>query len=92
MDAYRIVFIYLVLVNTAALVLYGADKLRAKRGRWRIPEARLLWAAALGGSVGALAGMLLFRHKIRKPKFFLGVPLLLAAQLALTWFLTRSLY
>lgn len=91
MGIYRIAWIYLGIVNAAALALFGADKRRAKKARWRVPEARLLLIAALGGSVGALAGMLLFRHKIRKPRFAVGVPLILAAQLALVWFLSHVL-
>ena len=63
-----------------------ADKLKAKRGAWRIPEATLLGVAAIGGSIGALAGMYTFRHKTRHIKFTLGIPLILIAQIALaTW-------
>lgn len=69
------------LINLAALLLCAADKLRAKKGRWRIPEDTLLLSALLGGSAGLLAGMLLFRHKTKHKKFTLLVPLLLALQL-----------
>ncbi|MGI6201230.1 MAG: DUF1294 domain-containing protein [Christensenellales bacterium] len=68
------------LVGFAAM---GVDKARAKRGAWRISEARLMAVAALLGAPGVLLGMLTFRHKIRHPKFRFGVPLLLAAQIAL---------
>ncbi|MDD4850446.1 MAG: DUF1294 domain-containing protein [Gemmiger sp.] len=78
---------YLLAINVVAFILYGADKQRAKQGAWRIPERVLLGVAALGGSVGALGGMYTFRHKTRHPKFTLGVPLLLAAQLAALWLL-----
>ena len=74
---------YLVLVNAAALALMLADKQKAKQNEWRIPEARLMWAAALGGSIGCLLSMYLFRHKTRHLKFTVGIPLLLAAQIAL---------
>ena len=77
MTAYTIILIYLELVNLAAFALYGIDKRRAKRGKWRVPEATLLLIAVIGGSVGALAGMYLFRHKTRKPKFSVGVPVIL---------------
>lgn len=80
MTAYTIILIYLELVNLAAFALYGIDKRRAKRGKWRIPEATLLLIAVIGGSVGALAGMYLFRHKTRKPKFSVGVPVILGMQ------------
>ena len=57
-----------------------ADKQKAKRGRWRIPESTLLTVALMGGSIGSMAGMYLFRHKTRHLKFSLGLPLILAAQ------------
>ena len=80
MTVYAIIFLYLELVNLAAFALYGIDKRRAKRGKWRVPEATLLLIAVIGGSVGALAGMYLFRHKTRKPKFSVGVPVILGMQ------------
>lgn len=61
-----------------------ADKEKARRGRWRIPEATLMGVAALGGSIGSLAGMYAVRHKTRHRKFTLGIPLLLLAQLLLS--------
>lgn len=82
MTVYAIIFLYLELVNLAAFALYGIDKRRAKRGKWRVPEAALLLIAVIGGSVGALAGMYLFRHKTRKPRFSVGVPVILAMQVA----------
>lgn len=69
--------IYLMLMNLEAFILFGVDKRRAIQNRWRISEAKLLLSAALGGSLGALAGMQLFHHKTRKPKFAIGIPLLL---------------
>lgn len=75
--------IYLVLVNAAAFTLMLADKLKAKKGSWRISEKTLLTVAAVGGSVGAIAGMYLFRHKTRHLKFTLGLPLILVMQLLL---------
>ena len=56
------------------------DKWKAKKNRWRVRESTLLTVAALGGSIGSLAGMYLFRHKTQHLKFTLGVPLILAAQ------------
>lgn len=78
----KILRLYLLLINAAAFLLMLADKRKARRGAWRIPEKTLLSAAALGGSVGAIAGMYLFRHKTKHPKFYIGLPLILAAQLA----------
>jgi uncharacterized membrane protein YsdA (DUF1294 family) len=60
-----------------------ADKLKAKRGAWRIPEATLMGIAAVGGSIGALIGMYCFRHKTRHLKFALGLPLILCLQIGL---------
>ena len=68
---------YLLIMNFLTWVIYGLDKGRAKSGKWRIPERTLLILAAIGGSVGALIGMLMFRHKTRKAKFVILVPVLL---------------
>ncbi len=82
--------IWLVLANLLALLLYGLDKRKAKKGAWRIPERTLFLLAALGGSPGAICGMLLFRHKTLKTRFRIGLPLILLAQLALAfWLLIR---
>lgn len=75
--------LYLLLINAAAFVLMLADKLKARKNRWRIPERTLLLSAALGGSVGALVGMYMFRHKTKHLKFTVGIPLILAAQIFL---------
>lgn len=75
-------FYYLVAINVLTFVIYGADKWKARRGRWRIPESALLWFAVLGGSVGALSAMWLFRHKTKHNKFRYGVPMILAVQVA----------
>ena len=82
----QIVITYLVLINAAAFVLMLADKQKARRGAWRIPEATLLGVAILGGSIGAIAGMQLFRHKTQHWKFKLGLPLILAVQIGLVLF------
>lgn len=73
-------FYYLVAVNVVTFVFYGLDKWKARRGRWRIPEAALLWLAVLGGSPAALLAMWLFRHKTKHNKFRYGVPAILAVQ------------
>lgn len=72
---------YLLIINAAAFLLMLADKHRARKKLWRVPEATLMLFAILGGSVGILAGMYTVRHKTRKPKFYIGVPVILAAQL-----------
>lgn len=75
----RYLMYYLIIINIAAWIMYRLDKWKAKSGAWRIPERTLLLTALAGGSVGALAGMLLFHHKTRKPKFMIGVPVMFAA-------------
>lgn len=69
--------------NLLVMALYGADKRRAVRGRWRIPEKTLLLAAFLYGGLGALAGMRMFRHKTKHRLFTILVPLALFLQAAL---------
>lgn len=82
--------LYLLLVNAIGFLLMLIDKQKAKRGRWRIPEATLMGVAALGGSIGSLLGMYTFRHKTRHIKFTLGIPVILIAQIAAAvYFLTR---
>lgn len=73
---------YLCAVNVITFLLYGLDKQKAIHRKWRIPESVLLTAAVIGGSAGAFFGMRLFRHKIRKPKFYIGIPVLLVLQAA----------
>ena len=81
--------IYLLIVNVLTFIVYGVDKWKAHRGRWRVPEASLLGLTALGGSVGAWLAMQLFRHKTQKKKFRYGVPAILVLQLvALLLFLS----
>ena len=81
MDQVFLLQIILITINVVSLAVFGVDKLKSKRGSWRIPEARLLLVAFFA-PFGALAGMLLFRHKIRKAKFLL-VPLFLLIQVLL---------
>lgn len=72
------------ILNLISFALYGADKLKAIRGKWRIPEATLLWSAALGGAFGAFLGMRLFRHKTKHMIFIVVVTLSLVIQTLLT--------
>ena len=80
--------VWLLSVNLAAFALMGADKYRAKRNLWRIPEKTLFTVAFLGGTPGAILGMRLFHHKTRHRHFRYGLPVLLAVQLAAAgWYL-----
>ena len=76
----KLLLYYLLIINALGFLLMLVDKWKARKNRWRVRESTLLLVAALGGSVGSLAGMYLFRHKTRHLKFTLGIPLILAAQ------------
>ena len=76
----------LIVVNVVTFVVYGIDKWKAMKGRWRISEFTLLLLAVIGGSIGALLGMRVWHHKTKHLKFKYGVPLILLAQLALLYF------
>ena len=82
--------VYLAAINLATFIVYGADKRRARKGKWRVPEKTLLLLPLLGGSVGALLGMRVFHHKTRHWYFVWGIPAILLAQIALAvWLLTK---
>lgn len=83
----KYVIIYLLIINVVTFLLYGFDKWRAKRDKWRVPEKTLLLMAAIGGSIGAFAGMQVFRHKTKHLKFVIGVPVIFILQVALVWFI-----
>lgn len=85
-----ILLIYLAIINVITFFVYGIDKWKAKRAKWRIPESTLLGMAALGGSIGAWLGMKTWHHKTRHKKFMFGIPLILCAQIALLiWFISK---
>lgn len=82
--------VWLIAINLVTFAVYGADKRRARRGAWRVPEKTLFLLPLLGGSVGALLGMRVFRHKTKHWYFVWGVPAILLAQMALAvWLLRR---
>ncbi len=80
---------YLIVINLVTLFAFIIDKKKAKRSKWRIPEATLLGLAVLGGSIGALLGMRLWRHKTLHNKFRFGIPLIFLVQLAIAFFLLK---
>lgn len=73
---------YLVVMNAAGFAVMGLDKKRAKAHAWRIPERTLFLLSALGGSIGTWAGMYAFRHKTKRWYFVVGMPAILAVQIA----------
>lgn len=84
------IIIYIIAINVVAFIVFGFDKLRARQKKWRIPEATLLLLAVVGGSIGAWAGMLVWRHKTMHHKFKYGVPVILILQLAIvTWIIYK---
>jgi len=79
----KILIFYLIIMNILSFSVYAADKKKAQRHKWRVPEAQLIMLAVVGGSIGALLAMYLLRHKTKHAKFTIGVPLILAAQILL---------
>ena len=78
----KVLLAYLALINLLTFVFYGVDKRRAKKGAWRISEKTLLLLPLLGGSIGGILGMQVFRHKTKHWYFQFGVPAVLILQLA----------
>ena len=74
---------YLAAINVIAFMVYGIDKLKAKKGKWRIPEATLLLLAIVSGSIGAWCGMKVWHHKTMHKKFRYGIPLIIVVQIGL---------
>ena len=87
----KALYAYLAAANVITALLYGADKAKARRGAWRIPERVLLGCGICGGALGALLGMRLFHHKTRHWYFRAGFPLLFLFQALLLFFLWRWL-
>lgn len=77
----KLVFLYLAIINVITYALYAVDKSKARRNLWRIPEKILLGFALIGGTPGAYLGMKLFHHKTRKPKFYIGIPVIFMLQI-----------
>ena len=81
--------VYILAVSLLTWILFGLDKWKAIHGKWRIRESTLLGLSLIGGAAGGLAGMYLFRHKLRKMRFRIGVPLMLLVQATL-WLYLKS--
>ena len=82
-DHVTFIFISLLGINVVTFIAYGFDKWKAKHSKWRTPEATLLGLAVIGGSIGAWLGMKVWHHKTMHKKFKYGIPLILAAQIAI---------
>ena len=78
---------YLLAINALSFILFGLDKNKAKKGKWRISEATLLMIAVIGGSIGAWVGMRLWHHKTMHKKFKYGIPVIIIIQVCLVVYL-----
>lgn len=83
----HIVLIYLAVINVVTFLMYGIDKWKAKKSKWRIRETALLGLAVLGGSIGAWLGMKVWHHKTQHTKFKYGVPAIIIVQLSIIVYL-----
>ena len=71
---------YLIAINFITFIVYGIDKYKAKKSKWRIPEATLLLIAVIGGSIGTWTGMKVWHHKTMHKKFKYGIPIIQVLQ------------
>ncbi len=74
-------YIYLIVINAVAFLMYGIDKEKARKGKWRIKEKDLILVAMIGGSIGAFFGMHFFHHKTRHWYFRYGIPVIMILQI-----------
>ena len=82
---------YLLAINAVAFIVYGIDKYKAKKTKWRISEATLLLMAVIGGSIGAWVGMRIWHHKTMHKKFKYGIPVIIIFQVALAVYLLTNI-
>lgn len=87
----KYILIYLVVINIFAFALMGIDKAKAKKNKRRIPEKTLFLFAIIGGSIGSIAGMQVFRHKTKHMSFVIGMPAILILQLVVVYLLVFKL-
>ncbi len=83
MEVLSYIAVYLAVINLAGFISMGLDKSKARRNKWRIPEATLFLFAIFGGSIGCLLGMRTFHHKTQKPRFYIGIPIILGIQVVI---------
>lgn len=85
----KIFIIYLAIISIITFAVFGIDKLKAIKDKWRIPEKVLFLLSIIGGSVGAMLGMYTFRHKTKKPLFKFGIPAILIVQIVAIYFIIK---
>lgn len=83
---------YLVMINLIGFFAYRMDKKKAIESKWRIKETTLLTFALLGGGIGSIFGMSIYRHKTKKMKFVIGVPFLTAISIVIIWLIIRTFH
>ena len=83
----KYIVIYLIVINLIGFLAMGIDKYKAKRNYWRIPEGTLMMLAVLGGGIGTISGIYVFRHKTKKMKFVIGFPTILIIEIILMLYL-----
>lgn len=84
----NVIVIILAIINCATFIFYGVDKIKAVNNEWRISEKRLLRLSILG-PFGSYLGMKLFRHKVKKPKFYVGIPFFATVQIVILLLLLK---
>ena len=77
------ILLYFIIINVIGFLAMAIDKWKAKNNAWRIPENTLFSITVLGGGIGTIAGMYVFRHKTKKPKFTIGMPVILVLEIVL---------
>ncbi len=90
MNAINLIITYVIFVNLLGFALMGIDKRKAVKHLWRIPEAVLFIVAVIGGSIGCIFGMQIFRHKTRYWNFVYGMPAILILQVVLILLLLNA--
>ena len=86
----KIIILIYVAVNISVFLLYGLDKIKAIKNQWRVPEKTLI-VTAVFGVFGAIFGMMIFHHKVRKPKFAIGIPIIMILEI-MTFYITWSYF
>ncbi len=86
---YTVLKIYLLLINGITFLVFGLDKWKAARRKWRISEKTLFRLSLVGGSIGGILGMVLFRHKTKHIRFILAMPFILVLQIFACWFIRQ---
>lgn len=83
----KYIVIYFIVINLIGFLAMGIDKYKAKRNYWRIPEGTLMMLAVLGGGIGTISGIYVFRHKTKKMKFTVGMPTILISEITIIIYL-----